>query len=792
MTDTELIPFEFDTQRVIELFAKQIYQSPLALLRENTQNAFDAVRQRIHREGSKFNPEINITIAPSEVTVADNGLGMTASDLRQHFWKAGSSSKNNDEARAAGVVGTFGIGAMASFGIADALTVETQSAISGERCYSHAEKAKLSFKEDCVELRVLESGTSPGTVVRAHVSPNFHINVAQAKEYIKSFVFLVDIPIYLNGELVSQQSVEVAVPMVPATWKAERINCKIGPRLSADVSFVMSNNADVWLQLTKLLWDESPIAGRMVLRSGTSTLRAFRSGFGLANASVSSAYQFGGIVDLLVLEPTAGREAITVDGVQFLQSMMIEVDAFVSELLSKRDECDASTAFMTWASRHKRVDLLGRLRATIVPGDRERLSDLAAMSAAKPILFYEGADQGVVKLHASEESPVLVLARSNPRRHCEELFIASKVKTLKISDSPTVRKRKSLLELELDESALAFRVESILDIDYFVRSEVSFGEISHGQPVFAQKQGELILLTFNPEGQSVKLLLDLFEQDFAVFGGMVKDFVRNVVFPRIAEYVPSSTRQGAEAFLKAIRKSRELFEYGDSDLGDLPQIWEDQRDGRITVDRAVELSKMAVRTNVQYVEQSATVHANQVVGDVIRNEQALQQASSEQADYAFSESETEPAPAITRIEKESPAKLLLIGDSEPALRRYRCFLAISDRARDEMGEFFLQPHRTTVVWGGQKTLFIFLHHSGHFGLYYDLQTREPIEASAGGGSFPTATIVLKNRIFIPIPNAIQRSFVPNVGELKRFEVRADIIRTEVSDEEMRSRSRRSR
>jgi molecular chaperone HtpG len=781
MTSTELIPFEFDTQRVIELFAKQIYQSPLALLRENTQNAFDAIRQRIHREGSGFNPEIIITITPFEVTVADNGLGMTSSDLQQHFWKAGSSSKNNDEARAAGVVGTFGIGAMASFGIADALTVETQSSITGERSYSHAEKAKLSFKDDCVELRRLDSGTSAGTVVTAHVSPNSQVNVDQAREYIKSFVSLVDIPIYVNGELVSQQSIETAVPMVPATWQTNFTERTIGTRLTADAKFVMSNNADVWLELTRLNWSGNPLAGRMVLRSGISTLRAFRSGFGLANASVNSAYQFGGVVDLLILEPTAGREAITVDGVQFLQSMMVEVDSFVSEVLSTRDECDLSTPFMTWAARHNRVDLLGRLKATIVPSYRVSLADLATSTVTKPILFYEGADPGIIKLHATEESPVLVLARSNPRRQCEELYIRSKIKVEKISDSPTVRNRKARDKLDMAESALAFRIETILDIDYFLKSEVSFGEISHGQPLLAQKQGDQVLLTFNREGQSVKILFDLFEQDIAAFAGMAKDFVRNFVFSKIADYVPSSTRQGAEAFLKAIRKSRELFEYGDHDLGNLPQIWEDQREGRITVDRAVELSKMAVRTNVQYVEPSATVHANQVVGDVIQNEQALRVTSSDQT---FNEAETAPAPAITRIEKESPAKLLLIEEGEPALRNYRCFLAISDRVREEMGEFFLQPHKTTVVWGGQKTLFIFLHHSEQFGLYYDLQTREPIEAPAGGGSFPTATIVLKNRIFIPIPNAISPSFVPHAGEMKRFEVRADIIRTEIGGEDI--------
>ena len=75
---------------------------------------------------------------------------------------------------------------------------------------------------------------------------------------------------------------------------------------------------------------------------------------------------------------------------------------------------------------------------------------------------------------------------------------------------------------------------------------------------------------------------------------------------------------------------------------------------------------------------------------------------------------------------------------------------------------------------------MFLHHSGQFGLYYDLQTREPVEAPAGGGPFPTATIVLKDRLFIPIPDSIRASFVPVHGERKRFEVRADILRTDSS------------
>ena len=127
----------------------KIYPTPFALLRENVQNAYDAVLLRQHAK-KDFEGRIDITIEPLRVRVANNGLGMSRDDLRDHFWRAGSSSKNTDEARAAGVVGTFGIGAMANFGIAEGLSVETESAQGGERTTCSAARATLSVTEDCI------------------------------------------------------------------------------------------------------------------------------------------------------------------------------------------------------------------------------------------------------------------------------------------------------------------------------------------------------------------------------------------------------------------------------------------------------------------------------------------------------------------------------------------------------------------------------------------------------------------------------------------------------------------
>lgn len=117
---------------MIEVLAVQIYPTPFALLRENVQNSYDAILQRRHM-GQEFEARIDVTIASERVCVTDNGIGMSREGLRSHFWRAGSSSKNTEEARAAGVVGTFGIGAMANFGIAEELHVETEDVHTRER-----------------------------------------------------------------------------------------------------------------------------------------------------------------------------------------------------------------------------------------------------------------------------------------------------------------------------------------------------------------------------------------------------------------------------------------------------------------------------------------------------------------------------------------------------------------------------------------------------------------------------------------------------------------------------------
>ena len=108
-------------------------------------------------ESQDFEPSIEVTIDDEEITVVDNGIGMTPEEIERNFWWAGRSGKNTEAARAAGVVGTFGIGALANFGVADSLSVESESALTGERTRSAVRKSELSTETEGISVTPMES-----------------------------------------------------------------------------------------------------------------------------------------------------------------------------------------------------------------------------------------------------------------------------------------------------------------------------------------------------------------------------------------------------------------------------------------------------------------------------------------------------------------------------------------------------------------------------------------------------------------------------------------------------------
>ncbi len=761
------IPLQVKSERVIELFARDIYQSSLSLLRENVQNAFDAILMR-KRTDAEFCPVIKVQIDGDRVTVSDNGNGMTPEELEQNYWYAGNSGKNNEDAREAGVVGTFGIGAMANFGIAERLVVETESAKTGERSRSSVAKADLSINQECIDLTPLETRGEPGTKVTAYLGAESRLDVEAGRSYISDFVSLLDVPVYVNGTKESGRDTNALVAPPAASWRHE--GKESANRLAARVEIVVAQNGVVWIDLKDIIWSGREMVGSMTLKSDASGLRTYRNGFGLATVGVATAYEFGGVVNLMDLFPTAGREALTSASMQLIQSMLVDVDEIVSQLLSERPESDASTAFMRWVVGRSRYEMCDRLRIAMQGEEREELGSVRA-DPEREYRTYAGTDRGLIGQLASEESPLLVFARYDPRRRCEREYIERFCKdhVSEVVDQPQVT--EVLPSNEPSEKAILFRVEYVLKNDYLLPSKVQFGHVSHRIPVFVEKSNGEVDITVERDLSAVDVMVGLFENEYSAFGPMVVDFVRNVVFQRVAKYVPSSQTHGTTAFLQMIRTRREPFEYEREDIEEFPELafWEDVRNDRMGVAEAIERTMGVSRRDVQVLDSASAARMGEVLPDVAANQAVLGgNESSEEATL-------EPLPAISRSDVSCNAKLLTIPDSEPGLAGYRCFLALGRKAREDRAEFFLQPHTTSIVWGGQRVLFIFGHRTAEYGLYYDLEARRVISDEPGGGRFPTCTIFVANQVYIPIPPAIQSCFLPEEGERKRFLVRDDLL-----------------
>ena len=125
-------PVAFEFESVLSTISKQIYETPLAFLRENVQNAVDALRMQAAQLGIGADAEqlfVRVSLQGPICEIVDNGIGMTREQLQNLFWTIGASGKRTPEARAAGCVGMFGIGGFANFGVCDDLTVISQAEV---------------------------------------------------------------------------------------------------------------------------------------------------------------------------------------------------------------------------------------------------------------------------------------------------------------------------------------------------------------------------------------------------------------------------------------------------------------------------------------------------------------------------------------------------------------------------------------------------------------------------------------------------------------------------------------
>jgi molecular chaperone HtpG len=768
------ISFEVETSRILKILTSEIYDSPKAFLRENVQNAYDAILMRCTAQNLPVEErQITVTLNDRQLIVSDDGIGMTETVLTENFWKAGSSGKKSDLALRSGVIGTFGIGAMANFGVCKALRVETRHIESDVTLITVARREDLRIAEDCIDLERVSDDRDPGTTVVADLDPSFATDVVSVKQYLAPYVRFLRVPVLVNGESISQISFEATLGKRAAGFEthAER-RVKRGT-LEGTLRTLLDSAGRLLTRLTDVSLSGQPIAGELFLHQNGGQTHGFRNLFGLAPMPVSSAYNFGGFVNLGILHPTAGREALSRESIQHVANLVAMIEAEATKDIANTPAADSNQEFQQYLVNNKLTLLAKNVTVHILPAKVDvPLGGLKDFEPGKPKLYYAGRDASLLKRFATEKSNLVQVSMSNPRRQLQLRYL----ETSKIQQAPdtVVVDRLPASVVGFDEAMFVLRIRAVLLEDYLMPDvDVALANISHGVAVHVGKTKDGLQISVARDMPAAKLVVECYNSARDVFDGFVIDFVREHLYSHIRDQVPSSTRQGRDALYKRLQENKDLFRYDAEEYGEVESLLTEYLSGKTDLEHVLRASAGRAFIQRQEVSKEQVGTVEQEMPDIIN---AVAAATEPPADVEENVStHSEAAPAILRLTMTTEKKVLTVAAPHDELNGFQMFLALSDRAVKTEGEFFRWPHTTKLIWGSHRVIYIFTDATGGLSLYYDIELKEPLETDmTGGATFPTTTIITKDRIYVPVPKELEAAFQITTGA-KEFYVRFDTI-----------------
>lgn len=761
---------QIDIKKIVTLLAKDIYDSPYALLRENLQNAYDAVLMRLAEDNS-FEPKIDISVKDNTIVITDNGIGMTYDNVENNYWKAGSSGKNNEAARKAGVVGTFGIGAMANFGICQKLSVSTRYYRGNDTIMSSLYWEDLSYSDDCIKTEVVSDSDMPvGTTITAILQDGTTLSPDTAISYLKPYIQYLSIPVYFNGALVSrcEYADELMIDGKEVITVQKNVN---GETFAYDIciKFLPYNNGLISVQVKNILYNNTQVVGDVVLLQDKGVLFGLRNGFGLASIPIASSFRWGGIVNLNNIVPTAGRDSVIRECIDFVATLIRDVERHAAEAYSRYDVCDNNTEFLNYLYNTgvNNLSLLENITINRQPtGDRFKLKHVEPKIGSKDVYSYQGSDQTIINQFANENSFVLVLSQNRVRKNLQKRYIDQK----HIPDIPdnVTAKELSFEQLETGDLAITMRIESILENDYLMSNvKVCLAEISHNQPSLVEKEGETIKIYIAYKAASLLNLRNIYKNEIGMFDGFVKDYVRQQLYNKISAYVPSATKEGADALMKIMRQKSELFTIEDKEIGEIDEVLREYLAGRASIKDVHRASSAALNSQKQEVRSENIGDVEDVVPSVCADTDRNETIQSATADLA--------QPPILNLDNDTRLKLLQAREAYPGLNGFQMFLALSDKFFERYSDFFLEPHTTKVIWSTHKIVYVFTHISNQLSMYYDIDLNDVLPGElTGGRPIISTSIITKYKIFIPIIPEMYSYFeeIQNKGRLE-FYVRFD-------------------
>ena len=212
MTVLEQGQIQIHTENIFPIIKKAVYSGHEVFLRELVSNGVDAISKRRMaamagdcQEGNEGLIQIRIDREAKTVTISDNGIGMTADEVKRYINQVAFSSaeefleKYKRESDA--IIGHFGLGFYSSFMVASQVELVSLSAREGSEAIRWSCDGSPNF--------TLESGdrSEAGTDVVLHLQEEEleYLEPARLRQLITTYCDFLPVEVQLEGEAVNKR-----------------------------------------------------------------------------------------------------------------------------------------------------------------------------------------------------------------------------------------------------------------------------------------------------------------------------------------------------------------------------------------------------------------------------------------------------------------------------------------------------------------------------------------------------------------------------------------------------------
>ena len=715
---------------VLAAISKQIYDTPFAFIRENLQNAIDASRMQARRSNilpSDQSLRIDITVNGTSVRIRDRGIGMSSDDLRHLYWTIGASGKRNEEARAAGCVGMFGIGGFANLGVCERLLVTSQPENEeGQRTELGRSDIESTNGLPQVAQQPSKEAFPRGTIVEGILEAP--VDEDQLCQYIQEIVRYCRELIYFNENLISgdrpDSELEIPASVNSDTWSHN------GIEITGKLFKVDSQTLGATLESLSLGGETSQITA--VLRFEGHGLDIRKQGFKLCSTTVPTKIGVSGFIDCDLLSPTAGRDSLNAESSALVAKIVdaMELSATLA-VLDSSDLIEQHTRIFRYVRFKGLVDRMGKVTVQSAGGPSYTLEELREQgSNGSQIYFGTSGNAALTNVLQSRGHIVVNLPSENHKASAIRDFLSS-------VGAKDLRRKVELVEeygdlKRFEKAFLAELSETITDVYQVKKVMFTPGRLTEDIPIYVT----------NPASSSsttLRIYVDVRHEDVrklerlgitSLFRSMVSAFCREYLGPTLRSRSPKFFGSGA-VNLDWLARHRS-------------EAWVLLTDDIAVIDRAVR-RQVVTASDVQVVSASPELGA---------------------AQQSISDEEKEPK--LVRIVEA--------GTDFRGLDGY--YLRVPNSAAEAYGDVIVASEDQGAVWVGNKVLLIAsdgISTAFQFEVRLDrlLLTADSKSLSQGAISIERSIQQLFRGLYFPLPTELEAHLVPVGDQEIRIEVRCD-------------------